>query len=148
MWATLCYCGFVSSVVMPGFCEHILLQDHQKLANYMLIIQLEIGPPPWNFLYISVDLRWRAWAWPPVDTGSLSKTDIIAGAEVEGGLARTLGATVSRCNKSPRGPQLDLCIDHWKYQHVMQTKVWPGCASWVGILLWTSLGFDETACTI
>lgn len=24
---------------MPGFCEHVLLQDHHKLANYMLIIQ-------------------------------------------------------------------------------------------------------------
>lgn len=44
-------------------------------------------------LSVSVDLRWRTWAWPPVDMGSLSKTDI-AGAEVEGGLARTLGATV------------------------------------------------------
>ena len=29
----------------------------------------------------------------------------------------------------------------------MQTKVWLGRASWFGILLWISFGFDETACT-
>ena len=139
MWATLCYnCGFVSSVVTPGFCDHVLLQDYHKLANYKLIIQSG-GWSSAMKLPVSVDLRWRAWAWPPVDMGSLSKTDI-AGAEVEGGLARTLGATVSRCNKSPRGRHNWICASTTGNINTSCKRrlIWLDLASWVGILLWTS----------
>lgn len=69
---------------MTGYCDHALLQEHRLQACLF-----PAGDPNWTLALNFCKFRLPARRWRPVDTESLSVTDI-AGEKVERCLNGTL----------------------------------------------------------